>query len=436
VKIVSGRPFFFLFAVFVVLVFALSAQAQTQPASGFRLMKISVTGLHQFNESDVVAVSKLFPGETVTLQDLNAAANRLAQYGVFQNVTYHYRTQNNEMDLEFEVVEAQELVACKFDNFVWFTPAELAAQLTRDVPLYDGSVPQSGQMLQAINDSLAAMLKQKRVPGNVQFIPFSNGVGQPITAVVFSVSAVALPIREVHFPGASGIAEDKLRKDAAPLLGQDYTASEVDTFVSTALLPLYGELGYLRAHFDAAQPQLLTANASATSQDVSVNVPVEEGTSYAWKGVEWIGNHVFSADALDKLLGMQSEGVANIQKFDDGMRAVHDAYLKQGYLQIATSPERSLDDTTRHVSYRFSIDEGPQFRMGTITVDGLVDKESQHIIKEWKLHPGDVFDGTYLRDFLKKIMADSYTSGIRYDNPKVTTHVDSSTDTANVEIVF
>jgi hypothetical protein len=190
-----------------------------------------------------------------------------------QNVTYHYRTPNNEMDLEFEVVETQELVACQFDNFVWFTPAELTAQLTREVRLYNGSVPQSGLMLQAINDSLAALLKEKGVPGNVRSMPFSPALGGPITAVVFSVSAVALPIREIHFPGASAIAEDKLQKYARALLSQDYTATEVDNFVSKTLLPLYGELGYLRAHFDSAQPQLLAANASAPSQDVSVQCP-------------------------------------------------------------------------------------------------------------------------------------------------------------------
>ncbi len=399
-------------------------------------MKISVTGLRQFNEAQVVAVSQLFLGETITLQDLNAAANRLTQYGVFQNVTYHYRTQNNEMDLEFEVVEAQELVACQFDNLVWFTPAELTAQLTRDVPLYNGSVPQSGLMLQAINDSLAAMLKQKGVPGNVLSMPFAKELGGPITAVVFSVSAVALPIREIHFPGASAIAEDKLQKNAKALLGQDYTATEVDTFVSKTLLPLYGELGYLRAHFDAAQPQLLTANASAPSQDISVNVPVEEGVSYAWKGDEWADNRVFSADALNKLLGMHAEGVANMQKFDDGMQAVRDAYLKQGYLRIAISPQRNLDDATRHVTYQFSVNEGPQFHVGAVTVTGLPENLTRRLLTAWKLHPGDVYDGTYLPQFMKQALPDLYRSGVRVGSPQYSIHADPTTNVVNVEVDF
>ncbi len=436
VKIALRRPSTLLNTIFVVFVFASPVPAQTPAPSSFQLMKISVTGLHQFNETQVIAVSKLSPGTTVTLQQVNAAADRLAQVGVFQNVTFHYRTQNNQMDLEFEVVEAQELVACQFDNFVWFTPAELKSQLARDVPLYNGSVPQSGQMLQAINDSLTAMLKEKGVPGDVRFMPFSAGIGQPITAVVFSVSAVALPIREIHFPGAGAIAENQLQKNSKPLLDQDYTATEVDAFVSKALLPLYGELGYLRAHFDAAQAQLLTASASAPSQDVAVNVPVEEGVSYMWKGDDWTGNRLFSADALDKLLGMHPEGVANMQKFDDGMQAVHDAYLKQGYLQATISPQPSLDDATRHVTYQFSVNEGPQFHVGAVTVTGLPDALKQRLLKAWKLHPGDVYDGTYLPQFAKQALPDLYRSGVHVGNPQFSLHADPATNVVNVEVDF
>lgn len=428
--------FRFLCFCFLFLVVASLAYAQAPVASGFRLTKISVSGLQQYSEQEVVALSKLFPGASVTLQDLNAAASRLAQYGVFQKVTYHYQTQNNEMNLEFEVIESQELVSCKFDNFVWFTPSELNADLTRNVPLYRGSAPQSGQMLQLIEGSLVVLLKQKGVPGNVQFIPFSNGVGQPITAAMFSVSGVALPIREIHFPGASALSEDKLEKISKPLLGQDYTATEVNTFVPDTILPLYGELGYLQAHFDPAQVQLFGTNYNAPSQDVSVNVQVHEGVSYNWEGEAWGGNHVFSSDALDKLLGMRSEAVANMRKYDEGMKAVHDAYLKEGYLHVAISPQQKLDNANRHVTYDFSIDEGSRFHMGAFTVTGLSDSSARHFSKQWKLRPGDVFDGTYLSIFLKQALPDLYRSSGRFSAPIVTIYADPNTNAVNVEVAF
>lgn len=426
----------FLCPCFLFLIVASLSCAQAPAASGFRLTKISVVGLQQFSEQKVVALSKLFPGESVTLEDLNAAANRLAQYGVFQKVTYQYRTQNNEMDLEFEVVESKELVACKFDNFVWFTPAQLNAALAQNVPLYRGSAPQSGQMLQLIEDSLNALLKQKGVPGSVQFIPFSNGVGQPITAAMFSVSGVALPIREIHFPGASTLSEGKLEKESKPLLGQDYTATEVNTFVPDTILPLYGELGYLRAHFDPAQVQLLSTNYGAPSQDVSVTVGVHEGVAYNWDGDGWSGNNALSSGELDKLLGMHAEAVANMRKYDDGMQAVHDAYLKQGYLHLAISPQRKFDEATRRVAYQFSVEEGPQFHMGNFTVTGLSASAARRFSREWKLRRGDVFDGTYLREFMKQALPDLYRSSGRFGAPNVTTYADPNTNAVNIEIAF
>ncbi len=399
-------------------------------------MTISFTGLRHFKQPQIIALSGLFPGESVSLQTLSDAANRLAQYGVFQKVPYQYRTQSNQLDLTFNVVETDNLLSCLFDNFVWFTPDELNSALARDVPLYDGSVPQSGRMLQAIQNSLTTLLKQKGIPGDVQFTPFSVRQGASVSAILFSISAVALPIHDLHFPGASAIPEAELLKHARPLLGKDYSRVEIDVFVPATFLPLYGELGYLRARFDPPKTVLLGSDDRAPSQDVSITVQVHEGLSYDWKAAAWTGNRIFSDAALDKLLGMHAEAVANMQKFDAGVQAIRDAYLKQGYLQIDISPQQELDDSTRHVAYQFSIDEGPQFHMGAVTVVGLPEKASRRFLKAWKLRPGDVYDGTYLQEFMKQAIPDLYRSGMQFNNPKTSIHTDSNTNTVNVEIAF
>lgn len=78
----------FVFAVLLILLAAIPASAQTAPNSDFRLMTISFTGLRHFKQPQIIALSGLFPGESVSLQTLSDAANRLAQYGVFQKVPY------------------------------------------------------------------------------------------------------------------------------------------------------------------------------------------------------------------------------------------------------------------------------------------------------------------------------------------------------------
>jgi outer membrane protein assembly factor BamA len=44
--------------------------------------------------------------------------------------------------------------------------------------------------------------------------------------------------------------------------------------------------------------------------------------------------------------------------------------------------------------------EGLQFRMGTLQFVGLTDADAANLTRRWKLKPGQVFDTSYLREFL------------------------------------
>jgi outer membrane protein assembly factor BamA len=412
------------------------AHAQAAKNASFQLMKISVAGAGGLNESQIVSISKLFPGEDVTLDDLRAAANRLAQYGVFDKVSYRYVTQGKELDVQFHVEPSSGLLPCRLDNFVWFTNASLNATLAREVPLYSGSVPQSGAMLDDVEKALQNLLEQKGVHASVQFIPFSASLGQKATAIDFSESGVSLPIREIHFPGAHAISEADLINNSQPLLGQDYAISQVELFARTTLLPLYGERGYLRAQFGEPVARVLGTNSGEATQDISVSVPVEEGNDYDWDGATWTGNQLFSSAALNQILGMQAKAPADMMKYGQRMKKVRDAYSKQGYVQLKITAQQKLDDSARKVSYLISIDEGPQFHMGTITVDGLTARDTRRVLQMWKLKPGDIFDGTYVSDFLKKAAAVLYSSGTKVGEVKTSIRVDPASKIANVEIDF
>jgi outer membrane protein assembly factor BamA len=431
---IHGRPVAFISAI-VLLLIGHSAHAQGKDRA-FRLTKISVSGMQKYSEQQIIAVSGLFAGESVSLEDLSAAANRLAQYGAFQRVTYRYRTQNDEMGLEFQVVEASNLLTCRFDNFVWFTPADLDSRLSRAVPLYDGSAPPSGQMLENIQAALRKILLQKGVPGDVQFIPSSAGPGQPVTIIDFTASGVSLPIQEIHFPGASAISADILERDSKPLLGQDYTQTEVEIFVHETLLPLYGERGYLRTRFEEPTALVLGTDYAAATQNVSVTMAVHEGIAYNWNGEEWSGNHLFPSAELDKLLGMRLQAPANMAKYDQGLKNIAEAYGKQGYLLLVISPHKRLDDATRRANYLFSVEEGPQFHMGRLTINAPSARATRRLLKEWKLRLGDVFDESYVNQFMKNALTDLHSSEKQIANTRIAIHPDPNTDTVNVEINF
>jgi hypothetical protein len=155
---------------FAVLLLPLPAFTQSSKAGSLRLAGITFAGLRRFTESQVIAASGLRLGMTTDVPALAEAADRLAKNGAFGSVKYSYRTQGDDVFVDFDVAEAARFLPCMFDNFVWM-PNDLDRAVRDAVPLYDGTAPEGGTILNDIVAALQDLLKQKGVPGQVEHIP-------------------------------------------------------------------------------------------------------------------------------------------------------------------------------------------------------------------------------------------------------------------------
>src|ERR1043166_4320149 len=130
---------------------------QTPPAGKMKLVKIEVTGLKRVTEDQIVAASGLRVGQTLSVDDFDAAAQKLLSSGLVTKVGYKLRERGGEATVVFEVTEAERTsnMPVVFDNFVWFTPEEIAAAVKREVPAFDGTAADSSLVIESI----------KRAPG-------------------------------------------------------------------------------------------------------------------------------------------------------------------------------------------------------------------------------------------------------------------------------
>jgi outer membrane protein insertion porin family len=218
---------------------------------------------------------------------------------------------------------------------------------------------------------------------------------------VFSAKGLSVPVCALQFPGASAITEKELIDNSAPLLKADYSQEFIEGFADATLKPLYRQRGHLRASFGRAGASLVTG-ADNCKGGASVSVPVEEGAAYAWEQAVWAGNAALTAAELDAALGMKAGEIADGLKIDKALREVREAYGRKGYIFLRLKPRQEFADETRRVTYRFDISEGAQFRMGTLTVAGLAAADANRLKEKWALRPGDVYNASYVDEFLKK----------------------------------
>jgi outer membrane protein assembly factor BamA len=407
----TGRQALARFLILVGLVIPNYAPAATAPSSTaqsptFRLAALKFTGLKLYSEAQLEKASGLQTGSPVTQSQLAAAVEKLSKSGAFQSVSFRYSTSGNSLNVEFDVTEVSRLLPCVFDNFIWFSDVELDKALRNRVPLYAGGVPESGTTTEEVRVALHDVIQAAGVPGDVAVIPSIAGLGQPVSAFVYSVTGVSMPIQSVRFTGNAAISSESLHTASSQIMGRDYSASFVSGFAAAGLVPLYRKQGYLRARFEQPEGTAISADnkGKGTVQEVAVTLSIAEGPEFYWEKAEWTGNRIFTAEELDRLLGMKPKEVANQEKIDAGLTAVKRAYDTRGFIEAAVQPKEILDDSARLTTYDVKVDEGAQFHLNAVHFQGLPEFASKELMKSWQLKPGDVFDASYPNTFVSQIL--------------------------------
>src|ERR1043166_8076766 len=307
----------------VALLLALSYSLSGQQS--FKIAKIEFEGLNRLSLDEMIATSGLKVGEQFELSSLDAAAQRLIDSGFFKNVAYRTRPNRDQITITF-IVEESKVSTSRviFDNFIWFTDTELIAAVRRDVPSFSGTAPDNGDTVERITKSLQRFLHEHEIEATVSYMASQDSPGSISQEHVFSVNGIPMPICNLHFPGASNISEAKLAESSKSLIGNDYSNKFVSLFSVNTLLPLYKEVGQLKAAFS---PPLAKPEASATCKSgVDLTVPVDEGLIYKWDKAEWSGNSALTGQQLNDLLGMQTGQPANGVKIDKAVSEIQKAY--------------------------------------------------------------------------------------------------------------
>jgi outer membrane protein assembly factor BamA len=416
-------------ALFLTGASALAAPAQ-QTNSRFTITAVEVVGVRRYKPAEVTKLSGLQPGKSVTTADLDATVQRLAATGLFKRLNYRYATAAGRTTVTLEIEEADWTMPVVFDNFVWFKDEELIAALKENVPSFDGTAPTTEGIPDLISRELQQTLAARKIAGRVEMVP-QGSLNKGIESFAFRVVEPAPKLCSLAFSGTSAIKEEELTAVFAPVLNSDYSRSYVAATSRGTVVDLYRRLGHWRA--SVAPPAVAPVSTSSCS-GAAVTLKVDEGVPYRWVRAEWSGNAAIASADLDAVMPIRAGELASVTRIDDGLRRVHAAYGKQGYIgQRATYVPR-LEDVTRRAIFEIKVEEGLQFRAGSIAFPGLSAGDAALLAQRWQLKPGDVFDASYPDRFYAEEIRPRLPQGAK--PPSMDMQVDEKTRVVNVRFVF
>lgn len=375
-------------------------QAQEQPATA-ELREIHVEGAKSLPEAQVIALSQLQIGSQVAKTDLQTAADRLLQTGLFAKVNYNFTTKSGAVSVTFHLEEAPRAPAY-FDNIPWFSDGELMDAIKKKLPFFDGTLPEGGVVVDQATEAITELLASHELNVETQHQYIANPIGDG-NVQEFHIQGPALHIASIEFGDPTLASSRTVQQQLSEVVGKPYSRMTIDLFLSEQVRPLYLKQGYLRVKLGPPEIHLTGNPNLPLPNQLPVFIPIQTGAAYHWKDAQWIGNNVISSITLANDVGLKPGEVADGMQIERAWDDIREDYGHRGYLDAKVDPVPSYDDQSHTISYAVTIAEGSQYRYGSMVLTGISLTDEKRLREGWPIKEGDVFDKALYEDFLIKL---------------------------------
>jgi outer membrane protein assembly factor BamA len=361
------------------LALPMTVSAQTMVAK-----TITFTGAPQ-SQAELLTLSGLTPGKTLSKDDIDAAANRLDASGLFASV--QWSTASGALTFALEPSAKAQMQQVRYQNFVWYTQAELNDAVHAKLPLFTGSVPANGELKDQVAHALVELLKQRGVEATVD----SQGVvGGKLEYRIVSPPVIV-----------SDIQIENIRWDSDPVLEsvrhamvnveylEGLSQQGVHENLGYALKELgfldesVGPIGHGEPKLEAGKINVVMTGAATPGSRYKVarvTFPAPVGTVTA--------NEIETSDNQIKAGGLPSPSL--VQNTTLRMAFVFQGH---GFLDAKASVEPIKDPVAHTMSYTFAVAPGEVYHMRELLFAAdLSEDQKAQLTKEWKLPKGAVYE--------------------------------------------
>ena len=370
----------------------LTAQAQQ-----YLPKDITFSGYQDASAAELLAITGLKKGAALSQADVQAAAQKLNDTGLFSKISFR----SEPSALRFDLVPADGLAPVKYENFPWWPDSEITSDLRKAIPAFHGALPPESGLEKQVSVELVKLIASKNITVTVESSPqVALGSGK-VSAIQFRIASPPVVLGQTTIAGASAANEADVATIAKAAAGEAYSQDATLAMLNEALKNSYHERGFLELSTSGF------THKDAREMEGKIVVPIEltltEGPQYHVGKFTLNGDILMSKAEFEKSAKLHPGDIANESKLRNTLYLIASPYKTRGYLRAHIAAEPVFHhDTPAIVDYAISVTPGDVFHMGTLTLENLTDVQKAQFLKAWKMGAGDVYDASYPPVFLKK----------------------------------
>src|ERR1700722_4308707 len=196
---------------FLLGVVSLLSVASPCHGQSFTPQSIHFSGAPAYSDVELANSVGLKTGQSYSSDELKWYAKRLMDIGIFDKVAYKFDGEK----LTYTVNLSAQVYPIQIGSLPLAFTGDLDSRLRTKVPLYQGSVPQSGTLLDGVRHEFEEMLALEGVHSNVSAEVVEDPATHSASAVRFNVAGHAVKIGTLMFEGVSEFLKPELDHDTA-----------------------------------------------------------------------------------------------------------------------------------------------------------------------------------------------------------------------------
>lgn len=399
----------FVWILFILLIgfFELNAQAQK-----IKLNSITIEGNETADASSIRLNSGLSAGIEITGEDLQQAVRNLWSLHIFSDIQIYVSDQTIQgLDLLIKVKEFPRLSDVKMTGY-----DELSKEDVEDeINTYRGMVITPHKISRMKKNLLNKYHEEGYLLAEVEIDTLSAGKKR-VNLDINIKEGEEVQVERIQFNGNENFDDEDLRDEMDEIKEDTWWRSadfdpkkyEED---KKLIVQFYKENGFRDAEIVRDS---ISYNEDKT--DLYIDIWVYEGNKYYFGEITFDGNVIFSDEEMAFNLDISRGDIYDQKKYDEGIRdRLQKMYYNQGYLFAQIQP-REVPVCEDTLNVYFNVIEGHVVHVKEIVITGNSKTHEKVIRREFKLHPGDVFNSAKLERSIRDITILNYFA---YANPDV-----------------